>query len=213
MRSKPNPAKHDYHAAPDTLVYTIDNRLYVNLTDRCTLACRFCPKHNGSKEVHDYNLTLSERPDPLKIIDQIGDPTQYEEIVFCGFGEPTLRLNALVNIATAVKERGAKTRLNTDGLASLFNKKDVTPLLASCIDAISISLNAQNEHLYKQHCEPSLPHSFAAVLAFIEQAAQSIPDVTATAIDGLEGVDINACEALAFERGAKFKARKLDVVG
>lgn len=213
MRAKPNPAKRICHAEPDTLTYTIDNRLYINLTDRCTLACRFCPKHNGSKEVHDYNLTLSERPDPQVIIDQVGDPKRYQEVVFCGYGEPTLRLNALIDIASAIKTKGGKTRLNTDGLACLFHKKDVIPLLSTCIDAISISLNAQNEQLYTQHCAPSLPHSFTAVLAFIEQAAQSIPDVTATAIDGLDGVDIKACEMLALERGAKFKARKLDVVG
>lgn len=213
MISRPNPAKRECHTEPDTLVYTIDNRLYVNLTDRCTLACRFCPKHNGSKEVHEYNLTLSERPDPLKIIDLIGDPSQYDEVVFCGYGEPTLRLNALIEIASTVKENGGMTRLNTDGLANVFHKKNVIPLLATCIDAISISLNAQNEQRYTQHCAPSLPHSFPAILAFIEHAAQSIPDVTATAIEGLEGVDIHACEALALERGAKFKARKLDVVG
>jgi TatD family-associated radical SAM protein len=211
--SRPNPAKRECHDEPDTLVYTIDNRLYVNLTDRCTLACHFCPKHNGSNDVHDYNLTLSERPEPQKIIDLIGDPTHYEEVVFCGYGEPTLRLNALIEIANAVKENGGMTRLNTDGLANLFNKKNVIPLLATCIDAISISLNAQNEQRYKQHCAPSLANSFPAVLSFIEHAAQLIPDVTATAIDGLEGVDIHACEALALKLGAKFKARKLDVVG
>ncbi len=213
MISRPNPAKRECHAEADTLVYTIDNRLYVNLTDRCTLACRFGPKHNGSKDVHDYNLTLSERPDVQKIIDLIGDPAQYEEVVFCGYGEPTLRLNALIEIASAIKANNGKTRLNTDGLANLFHKKNVIPLLATCIDAISISLNAQNEHLYKQHCVPGLPHSFPAVLSFIEDAAQSIPDVTATAIDGLEGVDIHACEALAAARNAKFKARMLDIVG
>ncbi len=213
MRSRPNPAKRENHSEPDTLVYTIDNRLYVNLTDRCTLACSFCPKHNGSKDVHEYNLSLAERPDSLKIIELIDDPSHYEEIVFCGFGEPTLRLNALIDIATTVKEKGGKTRLNTDGLANLFHKRNVIPLLATCIDALSISLNAQDEHHYTQHCAPSLPHSFPAVLAFIKEAAQSIPDVTATAIDGLAGVDIHACEALALERGAKFKARKLDVVG
>lgn len=213
MLSRPNPAKRVCHAGPDTLTYTIDNRLYVNLTDRCTLACRFCPKHNGSKEVHEYNLTLSERPDPHTIIAQIGDPKQYEEVVFCGFGEPTLRLNALITVANAVKANGGNTRLNTDGLANLFHKKDIVPSLSTCIDAISISLNAQNEHLYTQHCVPSLPHSYSAVLAFVERATQWIPDVTATAIDGLEGVDVHACEALAVKRGAKFKARKLDVVG
>jgi TatD family-associated radical SAM protein len=213
MIIRPNPVKRMDHAEPDTLIYTIENRLYVNLTDRCTLACQFCPKHNGSKEVHDYNLTLSELPDPQKIIDLIGDPTRYEEVVFCGYGEPTLRLNALISVATAVKASGGKTRLNTDGLANLFHKKDVVPLLANCIDAISISLNAQNEYQYIEHCAPSLPHSYPAVIAFVQRAAQCIPDVTVTAIDGLNGIDISACETIAINHGVKFKARTLDNVG
>ncbi len=213
MQHRPNPAKRICHEAPDTLVYTIDNKLYINLTDRCTLACTFCPKHQDSKQVHEYNLTLSERPDPEKIIAQIGDPTQYDEVVFCGFGEPTLRLKALILIANAVKASGGKTRLNTDGLASLFHKEDVIPLLSTCIDAVSISLNAQNEFLYQKYCAPSLPHSYTAVLAFIERASHWIPDVTVTAIDGLQGIDIQACKQLAEERGAKFRARYLDVVG
>lgn len=213
MPIRPNPTKRVRHEQPDTLVYTIEDRLYVNLTDRCTLACHFCPKHNGSKELHDYNLTLSERPEQDHIIEQIGDPSRYEEIVFCGFGEPTLRLKALVSVATAVKAKGGRTRLNTDGLANLFHKKNVVPLLASCIDAMSISLNAQDEQTYTQHCAPSLANSHAEALSFIKLAADMIPDVTATAIDGLEGVDILACQKLAQERGAKFKARALDVVG
>ncbi|SIS54671.1 TatD family nuclease-associated radical SAM protein [Neptunomonas antarctica] len=213
MIAKPNSARRVRHARPDTLIYAIENRLYVNLTDRCTLACRFCPKHNDSKEVHNYNLTLSELPEPQKIIDLIGDPTQYEEVVFCGYGEPTLRLDALISVANAVKANGGKTRLNTDGLANLFHKKDVVPLLATCIDAISISLNAQNEYQYIEHCVPSIPHSYPAVIAFVQRAAQCIPDVTVTAIDGLKGIDISACQTIAITNGAKFKARTLDNVG
>ncbi len=213
MKHRPNPAQRVCHAEPDTLVYTIENKLYINLTDRCSLACKFCPKHNQSKQVHEYNLTLSERPDPLKIIDLIGDPKRYDEVVFCGFGEPTLRLKALLLIANSIKANGGKTRLNTDGLANLFHKEDVIPLLSTCIDAVSISLNAQNEFVYQQHCVPSLPHSYPALLAFIERASQWIPDVTVTAIDGLAGVDIEACKRIAHERGAKFRPRTLDVVG
>lgn len=213
MKARPNPAKRVCHAEPDTLVYRIENRLYVNLTDRCSLACRFCPKHNDSKEVHEYNLSLSERPNPDTIIQLIGDPAQYDEVVFCGFGEPTIRLNALIMIANYVKSGNGNTRLNTDGLGSLFNKKDIVPLLTTCIDSVSISLNAQNEYWYSEHCRPSLPHSYSAVLAFIERAAKWIPDVTVTAIDGLAGVDIESCKQLATERGAKFRARQLDIVG
>lgn len=213
MQMRPNAAQRSSNVQLDTLVYPIDNRLYINLTDRCSLACTFCPKHNGSHQVHEHDLTLSERPDVEHIINLIGDPTRYDEIVFCGFGEPTTRLKALVYIANAIKAQGGKTRLNTDGLGSLFNKHDIVPLLATCIDAISISLNAQNEHLYQVHCQPSLPHSYPSLLAFIEQAGHWMDDVTVTAIDGLEGVDIAACERIATERGAKFRARQLDVVG
>lgn len=213
MLVRPNTLQQRNKTAPDTLVYTIDDRLYINLTDRCSLACTFCPKHNGSHQVHEHDLTLHQRPEAEHIVALIGDPTRYEEIVFCGFGEPTVRLKTLIYIANAIKAQGGKTRLNTDGLGSLFNKQDIVPLLATCIDALSISLNAQNEHLYQIHCRPSLPHSYPALLAFIERASHWIEDVTVTAIDGLEGVDIPACQRIAIERGAKFRARQLDIVG
>ncbi|MGB0468870.1 MAG: TatD family nuclease-associated radical SAM protein [Pontibacterium sp.] len=213
MKKRPNPAKRRSHNEADTLVYQIDERLYVNLTDRCTLACTFCPKHNGCTNVKGHELYLSERPDVDKIIEEIDDPTQYEEIVFCGYGEPTLRLKALLTIAQAVKSKGGKTRINTDGLANRVHKRDVTPEMATCIDALSISLNAQDESTYNRHCEPSLKNSHAEVLKFIEAATKVIPDVSATAIDGLEGVDIKQCKQLAQARGAKFRARFLDNVG
>ena len=214
MSSKrPNPSKRFAHEEPDTLVYQIDDRLYVNLTDRCTLACTFCPKHNGCTEVKGHELYLSERPAADTIIELIGDPTRYTEIVFCGFGEPTLRLKDLLTVAKAVKAQGGNTRINTDGLANRVHKRDVTGEMAECIDALSISLNAQDEITYNKHCEPSLKGSHAEVLKFIEAAAKVIPDVSATAIDGLEGVDVAQCAALVEARGAKFRARYLDVVG
>lgn len=210
---RPNPSKRYAHAEPDTLVYQIDDRLYVNLTDRCTLACTFCPKHNGCTEVKGHELYLSERPDVEQIIKLIDDPTRYAEIVFCGFGEPTLRLKDLLKIARVVKTKGGQTRINTDGLANRVHKRDVTGEMAECIDALSISLNAQDETTYNKHCAPSLKGSHAEVLDFIEAAAKVIPDVSATAIDGLEGVDVKQCAALTEARGAKFRARYLDLVG
>lgn len=214
MSSKrPNPSKRFAHAEPDTVVYQIDDRLYVNLTDRCTLACTFCPKHNGCTEVKGHELYLSERPSAEHIIELIGDSTRYAEIVFCGFGEPTLRLKDLLVVAKAVKAQSGKTRINTDGLANRVHKRDVTHEMAECIDALSISLNAQDEATYNKHCAPSLQGSHAEVLKFIEAAAKVIPDVSATAIDGLEGVDVEQCAILAEQRGAKFRARHLDVVG
>ena len=196
-----------------TLSYVIRDRLYLNITDRCTLVCQFCPKTQGVNQVHDYDLSLHQRPEYDDIITAIGDPTEYEEIVFCGFGEPTLRLKLLLRLASYIKDKGGRVRLNTDGLANLVNKRDVLPEMEGLIDAVSVSMNAQNEAIYNQHCCPALTGSYEAMLAFIQEAPRYIPDVTATAIDGLAGVDIVACEHLAQERGVKFRARHLDVVG
>lgn len=211
---KPNkPIQHRTVPTDETLVYQIENNLYINLTDRCTLACQFCPKHNGSTEVKGYNLALEVRPEAQQIIDLIGDPKQYDCVVFCGYGEPTLRLKPLLEIAHWIKLNGGQTRLNTDGLGNLVNKRNILPELGQCIDALSISLNAQNEAVYIRHCQPILPGSYAAMLEFVALAPEYINDVSASAINGLAGVDIDACKELARQRGVTFKQRELDIVG
>ncbi|MDO6564500.1 TatD family nuclease-associated radical SAM protein [Amphritea sp. 1_MG-2023] len=216
-KTKPNPGKHaplaTTTAHDDTLIYQIDNNLYINLTDRCTLACQFCPKHNGCTDVKGYDLSLEVRPSAEQIIQLIGDPSHYDCIVFCGYGEPTLRLNPLLEIAHWVKENGGTTRLNTDGLGNLVNKHNILPQLSQCIDALSISLNAQNEAVYIRHCQPALPGSYDAMLSFVALAPRYINDVSVSAINGLEGVDIDSCRQLAEANGVKFKQRELNVVG
>ena len=196
------------------IAYPIRNSLYLNITDRCTLECQFCPKHTSQGPVvHDFDLSLDHRPDTDEIIDAIGDPADYEEIVFCGFGEPTLRFKVLIAVARWIKEHGGKTRVNTDGLANLVNKRNVLPEMQGLIDSLSVSMNAQNPEVYARHCQPALPGSWQAMLDFLQQAPKYIPQVTATAIDGLEGVDIAACEQLATQRGVEFRRRQLDNVG
>lgn len=197
----------------ETLVYTIGKNLYINLTDRCTLACEFCPKIQGSMDVHEYNLLLSHRHPAEEYIEKIGDPSRYEEVVFCGFGEPTLRLKELLKIAAYCRQAGTRVRVNTDGLGNLVNKRNILPELAKCVDALSVSMNAQNQQVYDQHCVPALKGSFDSMLDFLRLAPASISDTTATAIDGLEGVDIDACESKAKEFGIKFRRRVLDIVG
>ncbi len=195
------------------LSYVIGDRLYLNITDRCTLACTFCPKTLGIPRVHDFDLTLDHRPATEEIIAAIDDPAKYAEVVFCGFGEPTLRLKVLLEVAAYIKAHGGRVRVNTDGLANRVHKRNVLPELAPVVDSLSVSLNAQNAEVYDRHCVPALKGSFEAVLAFLRLAPDYIGDTTATAIDGLEGVDIAACEQLARERGVKFRRRVLDRVG
>lgn len=196
-----------------TIAYTIRDSLYLSLTDRCTLVCEFCPKTQGIRQVQGYDLTLDHRPEVDELVGAVGDPSRYHEVVFCGYGEPTLRLKTLLAVAEVIKARGGRVRVNTDGLANLVHKRNVLPEMAGKVDALSVSLNAQDEATYIRHCRPQLPGSYAAVLAFLREAPRWVPDVTATAIDGLEGVDVDACRRLADSLGVKFRARHLDAVG
>jgi TatD family-associated radical SAM protein len=193
--------------------YQIGNNLYLSITDRCTLECAFCPKTFGDMTVKGYDLAFDHRPTVEEIIDSIDDPAAYDEVVFCGYGEPTLRLNLLLEVASHVKQKGGRVRLNTDGLSNLIHKHDTLPELGTCVDTLSVSLNAQNKEIYDLHCRPNLPGSYEAMLEFLGRAPEYIADVTATAIDGLEGVDIAACEAIAKAMKVKFRRRILNEVG
>ena len=200
--------------AAGTIAYPIGDTLYLNLTNACTLACRFCPKTHDEWVVQGHDLDLVRGPSFAEVIEAIGDPTPYREVVFCGLGEPTLRLALLKQVATWLKERGARVRLNTDGLANLVHGRDVLPELEGLIDAVSVSLNAQNEDLYNEHCRPGRPGAYEACKAFIREATRYLPEVVATALDGLPGVDIEACRRITEEElGARFRRRVYGVVG
>jgi TatD DNase family protein len=200
--------------SPPAIAYLLRGNCYLNVTSRCTLRCGFCPKFNHLWVVGDVNLRLRQEPNVDEVLAAVGDPRGYDEIVFCGLGEPTLRLYEVIEIASTLHQRGARrVRLNTDGLASLVYGRDVTADLEGPVDALSISLNAQNETVYNRHCRPSLAGSYAAMLEFADRVRDFVPDVTLTAIDGLEGVDIGACERIARDLGVKFRRRDLGAVG
>jgi TatD family-associated radical SAM protein len=196
-----------------TLAYSIGHNLYLNVTDRCTLRCAFCPKHATQPRVHGYDLSSGARPEVSDILAALGAPAGYSEIVFCGFGEPTLRLKLVLKASDYIQSRHGRVRINTDGLANLVHKRDVVPEFAGRIDALSVSMNAHNESVYNRHCRPALRGSYQAMLSFLERAPRYVSEVTATAIDGLQGVDIAACRRLARQRGVQFRRRVLDVVG
>jgi len=197
-----------------TLAYELHGNLYLNITYHCTLRCGFCPKYQGVWNVQGYDLLLTFEPTAEEVLEAVGDPARYREIVFCGLGEPTLRLETLLTVASALRKRGARhIRLNTDGLANLVRGRDVTADLAAVLDSLSVSLTAQDEATYNRHTRPKRPDAYPAMLEFVRAARGSGMDVTVTAIDGLEGVDIPACERLAASLGVRFRRRVLDVVG
>lgn len=195
------------------IAYRLHGNCYLNITSQCTLRCGFCPKYNRTWEVQSYDLRLHREPTVEEVLAAIGNPGEFREIVFCGLGEPTVRLDALLAIARALKEQGARVRVNTDGLANLREGRDVTPELAEAVDSLSISMNAQNAAVYNEHTKPKLRGAYAAMLEFARLAHERGMEVTLTAIDGLEGVDIAACEQIAGSLGVGFRRRVLDAVG
>lgn len=196
-----------------TLSYELHGNLYLNITWHCTLRCDFCPKFNGEWQVQGHDLHLRREPTLEDMLAAIGDPAPYREVVFCGLGEPTTRWDLLLEIADRLKQQAARVRVNTDGLASLREGRDVTPELAGRVDALSISLNAQDEAVYDRHCRPKLAGAYPALLDFTRRARPHVPEVSVSAIDGLEGVDIAACRRIAGELGVRFRRRVLDAVG
>lgn len=213
------PNSHTSRATPaqpiatETLVYDIRQSRYLNITGRCTLRCVFCPKHNGSKQLHEYQLALTHQPKSAEIIPLLGNVQDFEEYVFCGYGEPTLNLPTLLAVAKEIKRRGGRVRVNTDGLGNLVHRRNILPELARWVDALSISLNADNESAYNQHCRPKLADSYAAVQDFIALAPRYIERVQVSAIEGLDGVDIERCRGQVRAAGCEFKHRVLGVLG
>jgi TatD DNase family protein len=194
------------------ITYPIRNSLYLNITNRCTAACTFCVRYH-TDFVKGHNLRLAMEPTAEAVIKEIGDPKLYAEVVFCGYGEPLLRFDVVKAVATEVKRRGGKVRIDTNGHANLIHKRNVLPELAGLVDAVSVSLNAQNAEVYEKLTQPKFgAPTYDAVKEFIREAKKFIPDVTATVVSA-PGVDIDACRKIAEELGAKFRVREYNVVG
>jgi TatD DNase family protein len=194
------------------IVYPIRNSLYLNVTNRCTSACTFCVRY-FTDFVKGHNLRLKDEPTAAELIKEIGDPKRYDEVVFCGYGEPLLRLDVVKEVAAAVKRQGGRVRIDTNGHGNLIHKRNILPELKGLVDAVSVSLNAQNAELYEKLSQPKFgPAAYDAVKEFIRDAKNYIPDVTATVVSA-PGVDIEACRRIAEELGAKYRVREYNVVG
>ncbi len=191
----------------DTFVYKLGDALYINLTNQCTNACDFCIRI-GSEGMADYKLWLKEEPTAQQVIDQIGDARDYSEIVFCGFGEPTIKLEELKQIAKGVKSQGGKVRINTNGHANLYHGRNVVPELAGLVDVMSISLNAPTAEEYQRICRSRYGlRAFDGMLDFARKCVGVIPEVILSVVDVLSLEDIEKCRLIAEEVGAKLRVR------
>jgi TatD DNase family protein len=199
-------------AAPE-IAYPIRNSLYLNVTSRCSNRCTFCTRES-SPVVKGHDLSLDREPTAAEILAAAGDVSGYDEVVFCGFGEPLLRWDVVREVATTLKSRGARVRINTNGQARLFLGRDILPEMSGVIDALSVSLNAPDAARYAKICRPDAGEdAYAAVKAFIRAAKTYVPSVTASVV-ALPGVDVEACRHIAEEElGASFRVRPYNEVG
>ncbi|HIJ86446.1 MAG TPA: YchF/TatD family DNA exonuclease [Desulfuromonadales bacterium] len=194
------------------IAYNIRTSLYLNITNRCSNRCTFCPKFDDFT-VKGHNLMLHSEPSYEEVMAAIGQPEGIDEVVFCGYGEPLIRLDLVKQVARALKQRGYSIRINTDGQANLVHGYDILPELAGLVDSISVSLNAPDAATYRQLCTTPFGESgFTAVCDFIRAAATHIPQVIATAVT-IPGIDMEACRNLAERLGADFRVREYTEVG
>ncbi len=198
--------------------YALGEALYLNLTSACTLACVFCPKiRDDDWVVGGHDLRLSRAPTAGEVWEQVerlglaGRP----EVVFTGLGEPTRRLEVLIEITGRLVRAGvARVRLDTDGLANLREGRDVVPELAAAgLRAVVVSLNASDAATYARLCPSRYGESaWPAARDFIRAAVRQLPEVEASFV-GMPGLDPTACRAEAEALGARFRWRPYDRVG
>ena len=197
------------------IVYRFKKALYINLTNRCPNACAFCLKNPKDMFFEGYNLNLAgKEPSPKQVLEEIykllGEKPA-EEIVFCGYGEPTMRLDALLEIAGELRQKiSAKIRLNTVGLGNIVHGRDITGELAKVLDRINISINSPDEDEWLRIVRPAPKYAqkgYQSMLDFIRRAAQKMPEVTVSIVDK-QGIDARRTKELAESLGAKFYVRE-----
>jgi len=185
--------------------------VYLNITNRCTNNCSFCVR-NYCSGLSGYKLWLDREPTADEVWSRfLGEVNESDkEVVWCGFGEPTIRLDVLLVLTRKIKQEHPhlKIRLDTDGLAQLRNKdREVARELKDAgIDSVSISLNAESKDKYDELCKPSLAGAYQAVLDFAKDCKRYFSSVRLTVVD-VQGVDISKCKGIAEQLGCDFKIR------
>lgn len=191
--------------------------MYINATNLCTNSCVFCVR-DISSTVAGANLWLeNENITAAQIIEEIelNQPETRDEIVFCGYGEPLIKLDAVIAVAKHLKDKypDISVRVNTNGHANLIHKRNIVPELVGLIDKISVSLNAENAEKYEEitQCKFDKDLAFDAVKNFISECSKNGIDTTVTVVSKFKhyDVDVVACKKIADELGAKlFKVRE-----
>lgn len=202
-----------------TVTYRVGEGLYVNLTNRCPCACTFCIRQNGDGVYGSGSLWLEREPTADEVCaaieENFGD---CRELVFCGYGEPTERLDTLLEVAGRFRAAhpGVPVRVNTNGLADLIAGGPTAARFAGLVDAVSVSLNAATAEEYVALCRPKFgAAAHPALLKFAEEVKRHVGSVVLTVVgtDALTPEKEAACRRLAEERGVQLRVRRFEPKG
>lgn len=194
-----------------TITYEFGKNLYVNTTNRCSCACEFCLREHGDTVGNSGSLWLPREPEKEEILADIEkrDLKKYEEIVFCGYGEPAYRLKDILWVCEELKKKHTvKIRLDTNGHGTLLLGENAAALMRGKIDTVSVSLNAASKQKYAERCRPIFGEdAYDAMLEFAHEAVKTVPKVIMTVVDLLPEEEINQCRIIAESIGAEFRVR------
>ena len=193
-----------------TITYQYGKNLYVNTTNRCDMHCDFCLRQSGDGVGEADSLWLEREPTREEILADIQkrDLSQYRELVFCGYGEPSYRLHDILWVCDRVKETSSiPIRMDTNGHANLIWGEDVAPLFRGRLDTVSISLNAKDAATYEQRCAPDYSGSYEAMLSFAREIRKYVPRVILSVVDCIGPEEIEACRKVCAETGAEYRVR------
>lgn len=192
----------------DIYVYEYCGKQYINLTNECNNNCDFCVRKNENG-LDGYELWLNTEPTAKDVIDELKKRSAEKgEIVFCGFGEPTLRIEVLKEVARFMKENGGSTRLNTNGLANAYYGRNILPELKGLIDVISISLNESDAEKYEAICHSVYgKEAYGYMIDFAKKSVQEGIKTVLSVVDVISPEGIERCRQIAEEVGAEFRVR------
>ncbi len=195
-----------------SIVYDYFGGLYLNITNKCPNACEFCIRNFTNSLGDADSLVLKEDPTIEEVRKELAswDVNSYDEVVFCGYGEPTERLPELLDLARHIKARyGRQIRINTNGLADLIWGRPTAQDLKGVIDAVSVSMNEADAQKYYDLCHPRFGlKSYDAVIKYIEDVREYVPYVAASVVtSAISSESVAACYAKAEELGVVFKMR------
>lgn len=194
------------------ILYKVHNNLYVNLTNKCPCACTFCLRQNMDHVGESGSLWLEHEPSFDEVVEAFShfNMDDYEELVFCGFGEPTEAFEVLIRTAEYVKKTwNKKIRLNTNGLGNLVNGRDIVPQLKGLIDIVSISLNTPDAERYHELVRSRFGDiSFQAMLDFAKECTEYIPKVVLSTVDTtITKEEEEKCRAICEAIGVTYRIR------